>query len=1341
MSNVINSRRKSSVTALSVAILLLLLLLLAYGTSLAGAVPVENSTVDEAAPRALLVGFRAGTRVEGQSPDWSAVTQRDYVQNASSIFESRNLYHDAELNVTIALDQIYRLELAPGSSLEAVMAELQKRPDVAFVEPDYVAHQIAIPNDPLFAQQWGLAKINAPAAWNVQTGGAVVAIIDAGIDVDHPDLVGRLWTNAGETAGDGVDNDSNTYVDDIHGWNFFGNNADLSDSTGHGTQVAGLVAATGNNGTGIAGVCWDCELMVLKVIQPGGIANYSDIAKAITYAVNKGAKVINLSLGGYNDSVTLRTAVAEAEERGVVVIGGAGNDDDDRPFYPAAYETVLAVAGTDAGDVRVNSSNYGDWVDLSAPGSEVLTTFDGGGYGDSVGTSLAAPFASGAAALLRGAHGTWTAAQVRAQLLHTAALIDAANPGYEGLLGRGRLDAGAALNTTPQVDLAVEAITVGGQEGGQPEPGTTVDVHITLRNDWKPVRALQGTLSSNDSYVTINQNSTTFAAIETGAAMQSNTPLRIKVANNAPYGHELGLQLALRENGTLVATVPVKIVVANQTIEVSGLINSDTTWAGDRVYRVVNNTVIAEGVTLTVEAGARVLVELDKVLRVQGELLVNGTDDAPVVFTSAKDTPAAGDWVGIDVGSTGRVELAGCEITHGQTGVNISNWSTEHTITGCTIHHNNTGVRGRATISDSRILWNDGYAVESAETVRDSEIAYNGYGISGAEYVLRNIIHHNQDVSYGGSYAGAGVADSGYVYSNTIVMNTVGIAGSSHPDIQHNNIDRNLSYNFQLQGNQNVTVPNNWWGTTNLATIDEAIYDFGEDSNLGVVDVQPILTGPSTAAPTYFYDVDVDPGTTVGLEEVTLDLKFSGPMDESVAPDVVLKMEDWIDKEDVPGWTSRFVQDIAMTLDGAIWLATEKGVVQYDGSEGTIHLPAHNIRSLAVDTNGHLWAGSYSYLWRFDGSEWKEYSQEAELSYNHIIADPNHGIWLPNCGFVTHFDGVTATEYHFADLIDDFYCIEHADVSPDGTLWLADYEKVISFGSNQWREYEHFGGIILAVAGVNENEVWLNNDTQLSHLDDGEWTVHRPTSQFEYYSSNIEIAANGDVLVAASNHVRVFRYDGSTWAVMDSLSDKLVGSIRHIHDTGRGSLLLGTNNGALHLYETSVASGHWLDENTFQATHHVTSLMPRGDYNVEASGAADAEGKETPPVSHFAFTLDYAGEVADATPPPAPSLLVNGVEGDASAVTASWLGHDPDSAILAYRYGIGTTAGGREIVDWTNTTETRVTRTGLGFVEGQTYWFSVQAQNSGGLWSETRTRSFVAGETSYDVLLPLLLRP
>src|SRR5574341_1054009 len=231
------------------------------------------------APGVVLVGLKpgvtAGTGVMGaQATDasLSAAFASLGVQSVDPVFpqltESSSVVSTAALN---DLSHVYRLRLPPDADILRAVEALRANPAVAYAEPDYIAHVVATPDDTLYAGQWGLTQINAPAAWDVVTGttSVVIAVIDSGLDTTHPDLAGQLWVNPGEIAGNGVDDDNDGYVDDVNGANIYAHNTDLADSTGHGTEVAGVIAVATNNGAGIAGVCWQCRLMVVKVTQPG----------------------------------------------------------------------------------------------------------------------------------------------------------------------------------------------------------------------------------------------------------------------------------------------------------------------------------------------------------------------------------------------------------------------------------------------------------------------------------------------------------------------------------------------------------------------------------------------------------------------------------------------------------------------------------------------------------------------------------------------------------------------------------------------------------------------------------------------------------------------------------------------------------------------------------------------------------------------------------------------------------------------------------------------------------------------------------------------------------------
>ncbi len=311
------------------------------------------------------------------------------------------------------LGNLYRVpvDLAAGETVEQVLAVYRSQPDVEYAEPNPVISVAAAPNDPFYADQWALGKIHAAEAWDISRGSreVLVAVIDTGVDYNHPDLQGNLWTNEAEQKGlPGIDDDNNGYVDDVRGYNFAAANNDPIDDHGHGTAMSGIIAAVGNNKTDIAGVCWTARIMPLKVLTATGNGTAADAVPAIYYAVANGADIISGSWGGTEASSALRDAVAYAVQEGVVIVAAAGNSGSNTAYYPAAYPEVIAVAATESNDTRWYLSNYGDWVDIAAPGRDIASlraTLPGqtphpGTFVRMSGTSLAAPHVSGTCALL-----------------------------------------------------------------------------------------------------------------------------------------------------------------------------------------------------------------------------------------------------------------------------------------------------------------------------------------------------------------------------------------------------------------------------------------------------------------------------------------------------------------------------------------------------------------------------------------------------------------------------------------------------------------------------------------------------------------------------------------------------------------------------------------------------------------------------------------------------------------------------------------------------------------------------------------------------------------------------
>jgi len=394
------------------------------------------------------------------------------------------------------LVNVYRMDLPATADLAAAMADLRSDPHVEYVHPNYVAHLVYTPNDPYWssngswgqprADLWDLKLMHTSQAWDSTRGnGVVVAVVDTGVDINHPDLAGNVWTNPGEIPDNGVDDDGNGFVDDVHGWSLLSNNNQVDDSIGHGTHVAGTIAAQDNNGIGVVGVAPDAKVMPVQVFSFSSDA--FTLSQGILYAVNNGADVINNSweiCAGYCPSVgVVEDAVRTAHAAGAVVVFAAGNEGANiRDRSPQNMPETVVVSATTPGDTRADFSNFG-LIDVAAPGSgdpndtEVVepsygllslraaSCFEpwicnadrnvGENYVRLAGTSMAAPHVAGAAALILGLHPSYSPEQVRQVLRRTS--VDANGNGYDTDLGYGRVDTAKISREETPLEALIQA--------------------------------------------------------------------------------------------------------------------------------------------------------------------------------------------------------------------------------------------------------------------------------------------------------------------------------------------------------------------------------------------------------------------------------------------------------------------------------------------------------------------------------------------------------------------------------------------------------------------------------------------------------------------------------------------------------------------------------------------------------------------------------------------------------------------------------------------------------------------------------------------------------------------
>jgi hypothetical protein len=373
------------------------------------------------------------------------------------------------------LSAIYVLELPPGADVVSAAERYRDDPLVEWAEPDRERGATLLPNDPYlassgtwgqsYADLWGLHLTEAPTAWDTSTGaGVLVAVIDTGVDASHPDLAANMWTNPLEVPANDVDDDGNGFVDDVRGWDFSDHDATPDDLHGHGTHVAGTVAAVGNNARGVVGMAWGAKVMAVRGLNAYGGGYDTDLAAAVVYAAENGADVLNASWGGRGDSPVLNDAVDAITALGAILIAAAGNAASDMSdFFPASIPDVVAVGATTASDSVAYFSNYGDGLAVGAPGLDILSLRAGGipllgngpvgtDYARLSGTSMAAPHVAGLTAVLIAGLPGLSLAEIRSHLELNA--DQPGYPGYEGQIwnpyyGFGRINAARVFDPPP----------------------------------------------------------------------------------------------------------------------------------------------------------------------------------------------------------------------------------------------------------------------------------------------------------------------------------------------------------------------------------------------------------------------------------------------------------------------------------------------------------------------------------------------------------------------------------------------------------------------------------------------------------------------------------------------------------------------------------------------------------------------------------------------------------------------------------------------------------------------------------------------------------------------------
>jgi hypothetical protein len=605
----------------------------------------------------------------------------------------------------VDLSQLYFIKtrtLRPDSTMMLV-EKLKTLSEVEFAEPNYKVYALGnyeapVPDDgtqtsaanvgtteeettadticthpsenPLYSQQWGIHAVGLDSLWTkpiVNKRRPVIAILDTGVQIDHPDLAPNIWTNSKESAGtDGYDDDNNGFKDDVHGWDFINNTADIHDWNSHGTHVAGIAAAADNE-QGVIGANPLAIIMPVTVMQSDGTGDVATIVKGINYAVNNGATVLNMSFGMYANSLALRTALANAYQKAVLV-AAAGNDGlfiykECNPIrygtmFPAAYSFVLGVQATTSGgglagfsnsdcDGPIFSTGHDIWGDegvnyeLSAPGASIISSVIGGNYKIYNGTSMAAPLVAGGVSALK------MVREYDSQEILWGDLIHLTNS------TTGNVDFKSAYNITSRpAELDLVSISYvdsldGGNGDGAPDAGETMRLYPIIKTTWGEATNIKMNLSvaegDDSTLVAIQNKDVDFGwKLSTYSKEVSKNPIIIKISDKVADARHIRLLLtATCDNSSQNISYEFPIIV-NNVIKIGGMLTKNTTLTADKHYFVTTNLAVPAGDSLTVEPGTTIKFKTGLGISSSGKLIIKGTPEKKITMY-----PENGEWQGI----------------------------------------------------------------------------------------------------------------------------------------------------------------------------------------------------------------------------------------------------------------------------------------------------------------------------------------------------------------------------------------------------------------------------------------------------------------------------------------------------------------------------------------------------------------------------------------------------------------------------------------------------------------------------------------------------------------------
>jgi len=777
---------------------------------------------------------------------------------------------------------------------------------------------VVTPNDPLYSQQWGIPATQVDAVWDSTTGDTtqIIAILDTGVDWLHPDLKDNIWINWAEANGvEGVDDDGNGKVDDIRGWDWINNDNDPKDDNSHGTHVAGIAAAKGNNGLGIAGVNWNAKIMAIKVFQSSGRGDAATITQGIVYAKNNGATVINMSFGSYARSLIMEDALAVAYSTAVLV-AASGNDSRCigpgglcAPFYPAALSFVLGTEAPPRGGFTNYDqdgpvfSRYSDLLnyELKSTGVSIISAVPNGNYRVYSGTSMAVPMVSGAISLYKYFH------PQQSQELMWGNLINNTEP---------YLKLNDAINVTPKPQLLFInhniVDTLDGDGDGRPDAGETIELWFEIRNTWGQADSVWVGIEFGEfedtTTATIIKDKAFIGSISPYARRTNElNPLKIKINPNVVHDRDIVFESKLWHEGSYDTVRQQILITIENGDELSGVMDSVMTLTPDKYWIVNQSFRVGVNGTLIIKPGTQ--LDMDIYIVNRGMIVASGSPDSMIIIKR-------GGFRGTGQFSFAYTSFQGSGYGFGdlETASHYNQYNFDHCVFE-DIEYPNIWI-GSLFLSaglffNDCIFRNSYYALFSyvGSPVIERCTFENIYtNVAGFYMYMNNMPGNYNNFVRMKSYSG----------NTSIWFPRVDVTGKGNNFISFGS----SSYGVFANGSQEViNMPEQYWGTTEISKIGKKIFDFFDDPNQPQVNIYPFLIAPSDSAHGIVWKVLVNGKDAqdevvepVGVGPQRFDVYFNRPMDTSYTPQLTFGVRE--------PFTQQAVADSSFwSADGKIWTA------------------------------------------------------------------------------------------------------------------------------------------------------------------------------------------------------------------------------------------------------------------------------------------------------------------------------------------------------------------------------------------------------------------------------------